>query len=214
MWISGFTDFVKVKFRGRWWLHFAVKEDRGEALWEAIATVVAACLLPAEAMAWQRRGGKRPSLCRRRRQEWCRLFTSLSLRYIAAPVLHIVDHVEIEMFVLGYGLYKTLSRFFSSHKPFWFAEVVCPTGSSLSSGDRSLTPLNPALPLTGTINCWTSFCHVLVPIAFIRQCPRCAPELALLLQHLIRCMKDDVICGLFPVQYFWLYWIVLGSPGG
>lgn len=85
-----------------------------------------------------------------------------------------------------------------------------PPGSSELRRPLSGTTDN-RMPLS-TINCCPSLCHVL--ISFIPQCPRCAPELALLLEHFIWCMKDDVICGLFPVHYSRLYWIVLGSPGG
>lgn len=72
------------------------------------------------AVAWQCWGGKQLSLCRgRRKLEWCCLLASLnlSLNVIAAPVLHTVNHVEIEMFMLGYGLYKKLP-FFRHLNPF------------------------------------------------------------------------------------------------
>lgn len=66
------------------------------------------------AVAWQCWGRKRLSLCRRRRKlEWCCLLASLnlSLNVIAAPVQHTVNHVEIEMFMLVYELYKKLFHF-------------------------------------------------------------------------------------------------------
>lgn len=72
---------------------------------------------------------------------------------------------------------------------------------------------NPTVLLAGQTNCWTLLYHMLVLIVFIHQNPRHALELALLAGYLFQCMKDDAICGLFPVQYFGLYWIVFGSSG-
>lgn len=82
-------------------------------------------------------GGKWPALRRRRRLQWCRLFASLKLRYIAALVLHVVSLVEIEVFVLGYGVCENL---------FHFLVMYLPTGSSLGSGGCSLLPLTPNTP--------------------------------------------------------------------
>lgn len=49
------------------WLHFAVKEDRPHQRPLPLRSLPASCL--PNAVAWQRRGGKQPSLCRRRRLE-------------------------------------------------------------------------------------------------------------------------------------------------
>lgn len=126
---------------------------------------------------------------------------SLNLRCIVATVLCTMNVVGIEMFMLNYGVTRIFPVFSSSIYIFTFQRLLVPL-SALSAQQVSLTPhttqqssqQDSQIAEHRSPTCWS---QSLSSITLRR-----APEPALLAEHSLPSVKDDTICGLFPVEYF------------